>query len=341
MTIRIAAIAYALPEMVLTNENLREKYPDWDFDRLVARTGVRERRIAAEGETALDLAEIACQRLINERGLDPATVDAVIFSTQTPDHLIPSNACILHGRLGLRRDAPAFDASGGCAGYLFGLRQAQDMLANKNAHNILFVTADTYSRLIHDEDRATRCLFGDGAAASLITPTDDGRGILDIALGTDGRYYDRFIVPAGGARQSLNDETAAPAQDKSGNIRTAENIVMDGMGVLSFFNSTIPGEVKNILEKNNMFPDDIDFFVFHQASGAALDSLQKALRIPDEKMIREMEKTGNLVAASIPVALKRAIENEKINEDSILLLCGFGVGLTWGTAIVKLSGGLP
>ncbi len=341
MKATIAAITYALPETVLTNERLREKYPDWDFDRLVARTGVCERRIAAEGETALDLAEIACQRLVNERDLDPATIDAVVFSTQTPDHLIPSNACILHGRLGLRRDAPAFDASGGCAGYIYGLKQAQDMLANRNAHNILLVTADTYSRLIHDEDRATRCLFGDGAAASLIAPAENGGGILDIALGADGRYYDRFMVPAGGARQPLNSETATPVQDKSGNTRTAENIKMDGMGVLSFFNSTVPGEVKSILEKNNMTPNDIDFFVFHQASGAALDSLKKVLRIPDKKMVREMEKTGNLVAASIPVALKRAIENGKIGENSTVLLCGFGVGLTWGTVIVKLSGGLP
>ena len=341
MTAAITSISYALPEFVLTNEQLGKLYPDWDYDRLIARTGVHERRIAAENETALDLAEDACRNLINKRKVNPDDIDAVIFSSQTHDYPIPSNGCILHGRLGLRRNAPVFDGIGGCSGYIYGLRQAKDMIANEQARNVLLVTADTYSRLINNEDRATRCLFGDGAAATIIGTRDNGCRIIDISLGVDGRYYNRFIVPAGGTRQPSGSKTKTPIKDKSGNLRTAEDIRMDGMGVLSFFNSVIPGEVNSILKKNCLRRDDIDFFVFHQASAAALDSLQKILRIPEEKMVREMKDVGNLVAASIPVALKRAIEHGKISGNKTIVLCGFGVGLTWGTAIVHLCGDMP
>lgn len=330
MSAAIKQISYALPETVINNRQLRETYPDWDFDRLEERTGVFQRHIAGDGETALDLVERACA------GIDLDGVDGLIFCTETPDHPIPSNACMLHGRLGLAKNVPALDINMGCSGYLYSLEAARGMIATGSATRILLATGDTYSRLINPGDRATRVLFGDGAAVSIIAAADGEAGIVDLSMGSDGKYYDRFMVPAGGARRPFGDATKLETTDKSGNVRTPENITMDGFGVLSFFNATIPGEVCDLLGRNDLGIGDIDVFVFHQASRVALDSLARALKIPDARMVRNMGKVGNLVSASIPTSLKMALEGGQAKPGDLAVLCGFGVGLSWGTALVRL-----
>lgn len=330
MTARIEKICYALPDAVVSNAELRKIYPDWDFDRLEERTGVFERHIADDGETALDLAERAC------RDLDLEGVDGLIFCTETPDHPIPSNACLLHGRLGLAKNVPSLDINMGCSGYVYSLEVARGMIATGTAKRILLATGDTYSQFINSGDRATRVLFGDGVAISIIVASDDGNGIIDLTMGSDGKYYDRFMVPAGGARQPLNDATSIETTDKSGNVRASENITMDGFGVLSFFNATIPGEVRDLLERNDLSVADIDVFVFHQASRVALDSIARALKIADDKMVNNMGRVGNLVSASVPVSLKMALDAGQAKPGDLAVLCGFGVGLSWATALVRL-----
>ena len=327
---RIDSIAYALPDAVVTNQTLRENHPQWDFDHLEDRTGVFERRIAGPGETALDLVEQAC------KGIDLDGVDGLIFCTSTPDHPIPSNACLLHGRLGLAQNVLALDINMGCSGYVYSLEVARSLIQSGTAKKILLATGDTYSQFINAGDRATRVLFGDGAAVSIIARSDDDRGIVDISLGSSGKHYDRFMVPAGGARQPLSEATSIETIDKSGNVRTPENITMDGFGVLSFFNGTIPGEVLALLKKNNLDIESPDLFVFHQASRVALDSIARALKIPDGKMVRNMDKVGNLVSASVPVALKMALDDGQASPGDLVVLCGFGVGLSWATALVRL-----
>ena len=330
MKARIEHIAYALPENVVTNQALRRDHPEWDFDRLEERTGVIERHIAGPGETALDLAEQAC------RDLDLDGIDGLIFCTETPDHPIPSNACLLHGRLGLAKNVAALDINMGCSGYIYSLETARGMVATGTAKRILLATGDTYSRFINPGDRATRVLFGDGVAVSIIAAAVGDDGIIDLLMGSDGRYFDRFMVPAGGSRQPRGDETLIETTDKSGNIRTLENITMDGFGVLSFFNATIPGEVKALLIRNGLDIEDIDVFVFHQASRVALDSIARALKIPETKMVNNMAHVGNLVSASVPVALKVALDGGQAKSGDLALLCGFGVGLSWATALVRL-----
>lgn len=334
--IGIESIAYSLPERCLTNEELRAAYPDWDFDRLEKRTGVMRRFVAAEDETALDFALRACEQLTQDGRLRLPEIDGVIFCTQTPDYIMPPNSCLLHGKLGLKPGVLAFDVNLACSGYIYGLQLAGSLIQSGAATRILFATADTYSRYIHPGDRATRCLFGDGGAVSIISATEDGHRIRDIRCGTAGKHYEKFMIRAGGMRMPRSAETAQPAADKSGNIRTAENIVMDGLGVLSFFNSTVPCAVRDILAGHSLSIEDIDLFVFHQASQIALESLATALRIPREKMIYDLAETGNLVSASIPVALRRAWEQGLARQGQLALLCGFGVGLSWGTALVDL-----
>ncbi|MBT3237545.1 MAG: ketoacyl-ACP synthase III [Rhodospirillaceae bacterium] len=330
MKARIEDISYALPGAVVTNDALHEAHPEWDFTQLEERTGVSQRCIASPDETALDLAETAC------RDLDLDGVDGLLFCTETPDHPIPPNSCILHGRLELPETVLALDINMGCSGYVYGLELARALIVAGSAKKVLLVTGDTYSRLINPGDRATRVVFGDGVAASLIVACEDNEGILDISLGTAGKLHDRFIVPAGGTRLAGSDETRMEKTDKSGNVRTDEDIVMDGFGMLSFVNAKVPVSVKSLLESNKLGLEDVDVFVFHQASKVVLESLQRNLKISDDKMINNMNMTGNLVSASVPVSLKIAIDAGQAKPGNLALLCGFGVGLSWATALVRL-----
>jgi 3-oxoacyl-[acyl-carrier-protein] synthase-3 len=309
-------------------------HPEWDWDRLEERTGVFSRYLAGPSETALDFAVAACTKLAAGGQLQADAIDAVVFCTQTPDFIMPPNACLLHDKLDLGPDVLAFDISLACSGYIYGLQIARDLIAG-GARSVLLATADTYSRLIHPDDRATFCLFGDGGAVSVIGPAADGTGIVDIRCGTSGKHANRFIVPAGGARVPRSAETAVVRRDRGGNLRTAEHITMDGMGVLSFFNSLVPDEVRRILVDNNLTADDVDWFIFHQASRVALQSIRRALAVPDRKVIEMLAEVGNLVSASIPVTLERAQADGRIRPGQLLLLCGFGVGLSWGTALVR------
>ena len=330
----IEAIEYSLPEWVVTNDDLARDYPGWDMDRLVERTGVEARHIAAPNETALDLGYRACLTLQANGAM--AEIDALIFCTETPDYPLPPNSCVLHEKLQLATNVIAFDITLACSGFVYAIGIARSLLLSRAARRVLVVTGDTYSRLIHPGDRASRCLFGDGAAATVIGAGPCGLELLDISYATSGRQHDRFIVRAGGARQPHSPETMTPVMDRSGNIRTAEHIDMDGMGVLAFFNNAIPQAVLDILGRNGMSTSDVDCFVFHQASRVALDGIARTLKIPAERLVLDMKTIGNLVSASIPVALRRAKEAGRISPGSYVVLCGFGVGLSWATALVKM-----
>lgn len=323
----IENIVYALPEQIISNDDLKVTYPDWEMDELYRKTGVASRHIATADETAVDLAERACQQLIT-MGYDlEKDIDTLIFCTETPDHQIPPNSGVLHGRLKMPQHVCAFDISIGCSGYAYALEMARCLIAGGRSKKIMLVTGDTYSHLIKTEDRATRTLFGDGAAVTILTPSANDDAFIDCELGTSGKDYKKFYVPGGGARTESNNDTANTVSDK---------IEMDGFGLIGFFNSVLPRHVKGILAKNDLNMDDVDLFVFHQASMVVLDGLKRALQIPDEKMAVELNDVGNLVSASIPVTLKRAADKGQVKPRGLVLLCGFGVGLSWGSALIRL-----
>jgi len=332
----IEAIACSFPAHAVSNAELRQAYPDWDFERLEKRTGVLSRYVAGDNETALDFARRACAQLEEQGRLRGNEVDALIFCTQSPDHIMPPNSCILHGELELRSDVFALDITLACSGYIYGLQLADSLIRSGAAKRVLLATADTYTRYIHPGDRATRCLFGDGGAVSIISCSAGTRGIRDIRCGTAGAHFEKFIIPAGAMRVPRSRETANEIADSSGNVRSAEHIKMDGFGVLSFFNATVPASVSETLTRNHLSLGAVDLFVFHQASQIVLDTLQSVLKIPSEKMVVDLAETGNLVSASIPVALSRAFDRGQAKPGQLALLCGFGVGLSWGTALVDL-----
>ena len=322
--IEIESIVYALPEQIVSNDDLKATYPDWEMDDLYRKTGVASRHIATANETALDLAERACQELI-AKGYDlEDDIDTLIFCTETPDHQIPPNSGVLHGRLKMPQTVCAFDISIGCSGYVYALEMARCLIAGGRSKRIMLVTGDTYSHLIKTEDRATRTLFGDGAAVTVLAASDNKDAFIDCDLATSGKDFKKFYVPGGGAR--TND----------GDVNTSNKIEMDGFGLIGFFNSVLPRHVKGLLKKNDIGMDDIDLFVFHQASMVVLDGLKRALQIPDKKMAVEFDDVGNLVSASIPVTLKRAAEKGQVKPSGLVMLCGFGVGLSWGSALIRM-----
>ncbi len=336
MRARIKDIAYYLPEQVIDNDRLHKENPDWDMRLVEEHAGVVKRHIARNNETALDMAFQACRNLFHKNKDAKEKIDGIIFCTQSADYVMPPNSCILQGKLNLSDDVLAFDLNLACSGYIYGLALAQGLVSGGLAKNILLVNADTYSKYINKKDRSTRVLFGDGAAVSWITASKSLQGIVDIKCSTSGRHYDKFIIPAGGCRMPKSTKTAIPKKDKSGNMRTLENIHMDGMGILVFVNSKIPGQVKNILTRNKLTVDDIDLFIFHQASRVSLNSLERLLRINPEKVYRNIHSLGNTVSASIPIALKDALENKKVSRGGKVLISGFGAGLSWGSAIIEL-----
>ena len=329
----IEKIEYYLPEKVLSNKDLADENPSWDMENLVTATGITQRHIAKNDETALDLAYQACIKILNDE--DRKEIDGLIFCTQSPDYILPSNASVLHKLLNLNNEVMAFDINLACSGYVYGLAMANSFIKSGMCHKVLLVTSDTYSKYIHPKDKAARVLFGDGAAATILSGNETMKGIIDVVCATDGAHHDSFIIPAGACRMAKSDETGIEYEDEHGNIRSSENIYMDGMGILKFVCTQVPRQVKGILKKNSLTVDDIDVFVLHQASKKVLDSLERLLRIKPEKVFRNIDKIGNTVSSSIPIALKDAMDENKLKKGNKVLMSGYGVGLSWASAILQ------
>lgn len=331
MTIGIKAIEYYLPEKILTNKELSEIYGDWTPEKILEKTGIEDRHIVSEKECASDLAVKAAEKMFDSGVIKPEDIDFVILATQTPDYILPTTACIIQDRLGIPQKSGAFDFNLGCSSFIYGLALAKSLVYTGIAKNVLLITAETYSKHIHPLDKSTRTIFGDAAAAALIS--EGGHSIGDFDLGTDGSGYNTLIIPAGGARLPASAETKAEVEE-SGSVRSMENLYMAGTEIFNFTIRVAPLSVKNILEKHCMVMDDIDLFVFHQANKFMLDFLRKKIKIPENKFYINMKDTGNTVSATIPIALKRAENEGRIKKGDKVLLTGFGVGLSWGSTII-------
>lgn len=338
MNVGIEAISYCLGARRVTNDMLGVENPEWDMSKIFERSGVMSRPVADEGVTALDLGEKAVVGLLRAASCAIDEIDGLIFCTQTPDYVLPSNSALLHGRLGMAHGVMAFDITHACSGFVYGLGIARSLVLSGAAKRVLLVNADTYTRLLHAQDRSTRPIFGDGAAASLISAEPLALNVLDANFGTAGKQTDRFIVKFGGARHPANQDVPKASVDGAGRVHSDAHVYMDGLGVLSFFTSVVPKSVKEVLARNQLTVEDISLFVFHQASRLALEGLQRSLAIPAEKMVMDLQDTGNLVSASIPVALARVLANNTLKPGQLVVLCGFGVGLSWGAALVRFEG---
>jgi len=332
---QIKAITSHLPAAVLTSDALAELYPGWTAEKIVEKTGVRERRIAAADETATDLGEAAARKLIDETGVDPATIDFLIFCTQTPDYPLPGNANLLHHRLGLRRECGSFDYAIGCAGYVYGLALVEGLIASGSAERVLLITCDTYSKLIHPMDRSVRTLFGDAATATLIEADDQSERTLGpFIFGTDGAGAKNLIVPVGGARAPRPRVAAEPGADRVGDMRGPANLFMDGAEVLAFALKTVPAAAAQLMARTGRGMDDYDLVVLHQASALLLDRLQRKLGVDDDRFVRRLEYCGNTVSSTIPLALEPYAPPS--GQPRRCLLIGFGVGYSWAAGEILI-----
>jgi len=331
---RIDSVSYYLPEKVLTNEELASLYPGWTSDKIFTKTGINQRHISENKETAGDLGEKAARKLFKEHSIDPSSIDFIILGTQSPDYALPTTACTLQNRLGLPNSAGALDFNLGCSAFIYGMVLAKGLISCGAAKNILLITAETYSKYIHPMDKSVRTIFGDGAAATLIQ-TSEKNDIEQFILGTDGSGYDKLIVKTGGMRQAKSDETAKEFCDDSGNIRTLDSLFMDGTEIFSFTINIVPPLVKDTLIKNNLELEDVDLFIFHQANQFMLEFLRKRCEISKDKFYMNFSDCGNTVSSSIPIALARANQDGTLKKGMKVMLVGFGVGLSWGACVIN------
>lgn len=325
----IKAIEYYLPESIDYN------CPE---DQMTHKIGIYSKHIAAKDEYASDLACKAAEKLF-ESGIDKNEVDFLLYCTQSPDYYLPTTACLLQDRLGLPTQCGALDFNLGCSGFVYGLSLAKGLIETGQAGNVLLITSEAYSKFINPKDRTVRLLFGDGAAATLVSKSKNGSSCINnFIFGTDGRGAEKLIVPAGGMRQPINDETSKEVEDKSGNVRSKNNLYMDGREVYKFAVREVPKAIEKLLNKENTTIQDYDYFVFHQANQYMMESLRERLEIPQSKFSVQLGDCGNTVCASIPIALKRESLSGNIKSGDRIMLVGFGVGYSWSACSLVWNG---
>lgn len=320
----IAGTGSYVPEQVVRNEDLAELGCDSDW--IVQRTGIHERRRADADQASSDLALIATQRCLDDAGVDPSDIDLILVATITPDHASPSTACHLQQQLGCI--APAMDVNAACAGFMYALVTGAQFVCTGTAKNVLVVGAEVMSRTVDPKDVKTYPLFGDGAGAVLLRPTkDSSKGLVSFTLGAEGCGGQALCVPSGGSRVPLTEGSIAEGQ---------HFLKMEGRTVFKWAVRTVAESSRDCLQYAGLSVDDLDLMVLHQANVRIIDSAVSDFGIPREKVYVNLDKYGNTSAASIPLALDEALRQGHAKSGDRVLLCGFGSGLAWGTAVLQL-----
>jgi len=265
---------------------------------------------------------------------DKYKIDFLLFCTQSPEYYLPSGACILQDKLGLREDIGAFDYNLGCSGFVYGLALAKSLITSRIAISILLITSETYTKYIHLKDKSNRTIFGDAAAATIIEKSEEEH-IGEFVLGTDGSGYGNLIVPNGGLRNRY-DSNAKEIDEGSGSIRTDNNLYMNGPEIFNFTIKAVPKVVSETLKKNNTTLNEIDYVIFHQSNKYMNEYLRKKINIPKDKFCENLLLKGNTVSNTIPIAIKDSLDNNSIKKNDRVLLVGFGVGYSWGGTIITI-----
>jgi 3-oxoacyl-[acyl-carrier-protein] synthase-3 len=315
---------YHIPERCTTNAELAGIFPEWPAEKIEEKLGITGRGVAAADECSSDLAVKAAEKLFAKEPSAASEIDFILFCTQTPDYLLPTSACIIQNRLGIPKSAGALDFNLGCSGYIYGLGLAKGLLETGQARNLLFLTGETYSKLMLPDDKGTRTLFGDAGSATLLSVTaDETEQLGPFIYGTDGSGAEHLIVHRGGMRN--------PGEPVSG----TEGLCMNGGEIFTFSVREVAIAVESLLVKSGLNMESIDQFVFHQANGYMLEFLRKKCRIPQEKFYTWYATTGNTVSNTIPIALHHALEEGRIKKGDTVMFVGFGVGLSWAACIAR------
>ncbi len=331
----INKISYYLPETRLNNDQLLAELSQENQSTSLEKLGIKERRIIAENELASDIGIKAAKLLFEEHTIDPNDIDFLIFCAQEFDYFTPTTACVIHEKLRLKKSAGAIDYNLGCSGFVYGVSIANGLISTGVAKNVLLITASTLTRQLHPKDKASRFLFGDAAAATLISSSEEEK-IHQFNFGTDGEGYDVIIKEDGGARNPLTEKSSVEIVDKYNNSTAPKYLKMDGTEIFLFALKRVPKLIQDNLLKNSLELKDIDLFIFHQANAFLLESLRKKMKISEDKFYFCLENIGNTVSSTIPIALKEALKEKKIKKGNKVMLVAFGVGLSWGATVITI-----
>ena len=323
---RIAGTGRYVPEKVLTNTDL-EKIIETSDEWIIKRTGIRERRIAAEDQSTSDLALEAARVALDRAGLAAEDLDAIILATLTPDTYCPAGACYVQNLLGAT-NACAFDLSAACTGFVYAITVGSSLVRTGVHKNVLVLGAETLSRFIDYTDRNTCILFGDGAGAAVLSRAEEGSDsrLLDHYLRSDGGGTDLIIMPGGGARRPSSHDTV------DGKLHF---LSMQGNDVFKFATKSMQTLIETAIERNGLSVDDLDLVVPHQVNSRIIDTVLRKVDIPKEKIYLNLQRYGNTSAASVPMALHEAVEEGRVQAGNLVLLVAFGAGLTWGYNLVR------
>lgn len=333
MGARLEAIEYYHPEKVITTLDLEKDFPGYSFSKFEHKIGIRKRYVAARTETALDLAVAACDKLFLR--IDLKRIDYVIFCSQSPEYLMPSSACILQARLNLNNNIGAFDINLGCSGFTYGISMAKGLIESEQATCVLLITADTYSKYIHPRDRSNRAIFGDAAAACIISYSEENK-VFKFKFGTDGTGYKHLIVKNGGSRYPISEKAEELIYGK-GNVYTDNHLYMNGPEVFKFTSRVIPPFIEEVLAYNALSKLAIDQYVFHQANAHMLKVMRDNLDIEDSKFYINLEDGGNTVSSTVPIALKQYTNGLMRKTKELIMVAGFGVGLSWSAGLIEVA----
>lgn len=328
--LKIAGVGYSLPETVVTNDDLTKLYETSD-EWIYSRTGIKERHVVSGNEGAIDLGERAAKNAIEKSGMKPEDIDLVIAASSAPPQLYPAIACQIQQRLEIPNHVPAFDITAACSGLIYGMSIAKGYIASGMYKTVLIVATDNNSRLLDWSDRGTSILFGDGAGAMVVTQSDDGvDDIIAIDIKADGASGHLIELPLKGQNCPLVE----PCDEKEQFIR------MNGRGVYTFVAKILPHYVEELVQRAGLKAEDIDYLIPHQANIRIIQAVQERLGYSDDKVVTNIKYYGNTSAASIPIALAESVEKGKVKLNSTAILCGFGAGMTWGGAVVRLREGI-
>lgn len=335
----IHAIAEYLPERLYDNAALARDFPNLDADKIHAKVGIARRTIAGIDEFASDLGCAAAQKLFANGACSPDEIDYLIYCSQAPDYPLPTTACLLQQRLGLASRVGAIDINLGCSGYIYALGLAAGLIESRQARQVLVITADTYSKFMAADDNNVRTIFGDGAAATLVTTAENASiGLLGPwKYGTDGRGAANLIVRDG----LRGNQEVAPMRymTAGGAERVGQPLRMNGPEIFAFTLRSVPVLIDELLESAQLSVNDVDLFVLHQANSTMLTALRRKLAIPEERFVIDLEDQGNTVSASIPLALGRCVLSQRLRPGMTVALIGYGVGYSWGGTLLHVPAG--
>lgn len=334
--ISITSMSGAVPANTIINRKFTKYFDQNIVNDIIDKTGVEERRVSNNKTTSSDLCFAAANKLFLDNNICKDEIDVLIFVSQTPDFRMPATSIILQGRLELPKSTACFDINLGCSGFVYALSIAYSYAQQNNVRKVLLLDGETRSKVYHPKDRQTGFIFGDAAIAAIIEKNNKiGKSFF--SLNSDGTLSDLIKINSGGYRNpSSVDSVKEKIVDKHGNIRTDENGYMNGADVFNFVLREIPKNIKTTLKKSNFTLEKLDYCIFHQANKFMNDYLSKKLKIDMKKVPTTISKYGNTSSVSIPITIVDKLKN-KTNGEKNLLLCGFGVGMSWATAIIPVN----